>query len=152
MIKKKFYLDKRISGYAPETEIIEFEDDVTEETMHEIFNDWVIDRVETMILEEDVEVPEQRIAPFGFVKTNMLNGKDWSEFRQSGMLWMINSMLQLFGWSIIFNYTVDGEITSVYPARSKYRGFDEATNTKGYIAVSQYMKDNADKLLEEARH
>ena len=45
----------------------------------------------------------------------------------------------------------DGEIINVFPARVKFRGFNEESNTNGYIKISKYMKENADELLEESK-
>lgn len=80
----------------------------------------------------------------------MVNNKSWEEFRSSGMLWWINMILHTFGWAITIEYNDAGNIKSVCPARVKYRGFDENNNTEGYIKVSNYMKENADKLLKES--
>ena len=57
-------------------------------------------------------------------------------------------ILHTFGWAICVDIN-NGKITDVYPARVKYRGFNENCNTAGYIKVSKYMKENADVLLEE---
>lgn len=75
--------------------------------------------------------------------------KSWNEFRDSGMLWMANTILQVFGWSVVVEED-NGNITSVYPARVKYRGFTHETNTKGYIKTANYMKENAEEILKEA--
>ena len=50
-------------------------------------------------------------------------------------------------WAIVLDMNDNGEITGAYPARVKFRGFDEYANDDGYVKVSQYMKDNAAKLL-----
>lgn len=60
-------------------------------------------------------------------------------------------ILHTFGWAICLEMDEDGEITDVYPARVKFRGFNEESNTNGYIKISKYMKENADELLEEAK-
>lgn len=44
----------------------------------------------------------------------------------------------------------EGQINRVYPARVKFRGFDEKTNTDGYKKVSTYLKDNIEELEKEA--
>ena len=75
--------------------------------------------------------------------------KSWNEFRNSGMLWMANTILQVFGWSVVVEED-NGNITSVYPARVKYRGFTHEINTKGYIKTANYMKENAEEILKEA--
>lgn len=80
----------------------------------------------------------------------MVTKKSWKEFKESGFFWWINMILHTFGWAIVMNANDDGEIIEVYPARVKFRGFNEKSNTKGYIKVSEYMKENAADLLEEA--
>lgn len=79
----------------------------------------------------------------------MIKQKSWKEFKDSGMLWWINQALHIFGWAIVFEIE-DNEIKNVYPARVKFRGFSEATQERGYINVSKYMKENAKELLLEA--
>lgn len=82
----------------------------------------------------------------------MVNKKSWKEFRDSGMLWWINMILHTMGWAIAYNFDDDGNISDVFPARVKYRGFSDKNNSEGYIKVSKYMKDNAAELLEEAEN
>lgn len=79
----------------------------------------------------------------------MIDKKSWKEFKDCGLLWYINTFLHMFGWAIIVSIK-EGEIVEVYPARVKFRGFNEESNTNGYRKVSKYMKDNASKLLTEA--
>ena len=80
----------------------------------------------------------------------MIERKTWEQFKDSGMLWWINMVLHTFGWSIVL-VLEKGQIIDVYPARVKFRGFSEKDNTEGYIDVSEYMKENADELLREAK-
>ena len=80
----------------------------------------------------------------------MINKKSWEDFKKSGLLWFVNMLLHTFGWAIVYDIE-DEKITNVYPARVKFRGFPEQSNTEGYIKVSQYMKDNIDELLEESK-
>lgn len=81
----------------------------------------------------------------------MVNKRTWSEFRETGLLWFANSILHMFGWAIVVEMNDNGEITNACPARVKFRGFSEDRNTKGYIQVSKYLKENIDELLEEAK-
>lgn len=74
----------------------------------------------------------------------------WIEFRNSGFLWMINSILHMFGYAIVYNFDNNGKLTHVVPKRVKFRGFSEERNTTGYKQISQYMVDNAEQLLKEA--
>ncbi len=81
----------------------------------------------------------------------MLEQKGWEEFRSAGLLWWINRGLHLFGWVIVCSYDSDsGELTEVYPARCKYRGFAAEDEEAGFIALSRHIKDNAEELLKEA--
>lgn len=82
----------------------------------------------------------------------MIDKKSWSEFRTSGMFWFINTILHAFGWAIVLDIDDNGEVTGCYPARVKFRGFSEEVNTKGYIALSEYLKKNIDDITEEAKN
>ena len=80
----------------------------------------------------------------------MVDKRDWSEFRDSGLLWWINTMLHTFGWAIVFEFDDNKNITNVYPARVKFRGFGDKQIEEGYQKVSKYMIDNADELYKES--
>ena len=76
----------------------------------------------------------------------MLERKTGKEFRESGLLWFINTTLHMFGWAIAWNQDTD----EIYAARTKFRGFDNENNTEGNINVSKYLKENINELLKEA--
>lgn len=78
----------------------------------------------------------------------MITKKEWSEFRNTGLLLFINQILHVFGWSIVFDMDKN-EVKSVYPARVKFRGFDNESVSKSYQKISEYMKNNASELLDE---
>lgn len=80
----------------------------------------------------------------------MINKKSWKEFRESGLLWFINMILHTFGWAITLEVNDDDEITDVYPARVKYRGFSEQINTDGYKKVAKYFAKNYEEILKES--
>jgi len=80
----------------------------------------------------------------------MIAKKSWKEFRESGLLWWVNTMLHTFGWALCIEIDDDGEISNCYPARVKFRGFGNEQVTDGYINLSKYMKENADELLKES--
>lgn len=81
----------------------------------------------------------------------MVTKKSWEEFRTAGLLWFVNGILHVFGWAIVVEIDDETkEITQCYPARVKFRGFNESSNTQGYIKVSRFLKENADELLKEA--
>jgi hypothetical protein len=87
----------------------------------------------------------------------VVDKKTWKEFRECGLLWWINMILHTFGWAIVLSIATEdeegytkGEIIEVYPARVRFRGFDNDNNTKGYIEVSKYLKENAEQLEKES--
>ena len=86
----------------------------------------------------------------------MIEKKTWQEFRESGLFWWINMILHTFGWAIVINFDdynkeIDtGIISEVYPARVKFRGFDENNNTEGYQKVNKFMNENAEQLEKES--
>lgn len=75
----------------------------------------------------------------------MLERKTGKEFRESGLLWFINTTLHVFGWAIAWNSETD----EIYPTRTSFRGFDYAHNDNGYRNVTKYLKENIDKLLND---
>lgn len=82
----------------------------------------------------------------------MVFRKSIKEFRDTGLLWFINTILHMFGWAIAITIdTETREITEIYPARVRFRGFDPDSNDQGYNNVTFYLKNNIDELLKEAR-
>jgi hypothetical protein len=79
----------------------------------------------------------------------MLTKKSWEEFRATGLFWLLNHTLHLFGWAIVYE-TKDGRVAAVYPARTKYRGFTEEDTENGFKRVTTYLKDNINELHKEA--
>lgn len=76
--------------------------------------------------------------------------KTWKEFRATGLLWWINRTLHLFGWAICFDFEDDKKtIKEVYPARCKFRGFDDKSESKGFKNLTKYLKNNVEKLEKE---
>lgn len=81
----------------------------------------------------------------------MIIKRTWKDFQESGLLWWTNQILHTFGWAITLETDEDGNITKAYPARTSFRGFDSGTNDNGYRKVSQFLKDNADQLVNETK-
>jgi hypothetical protein len=85
----------------------------------------------------------------------VITKKSWEEFRETGLLLIVNQFLHIFGWAIVFDFEKDEhgqikELKEVYPARVTFRGFSNKSTEANYKKVSQYMKDNAEELLKEA--
>ena len=75
--------------------------------------------------------------------------KTWGEFRATGLLFFVNSFLQIFGWSIGLEIDDDGNIKEVYPLRSAFRGFSENITDEAYAKLGDYIADNAVKIKDE---
>lgn len=76
----------------------------------------------------------------------------WSQFRESGLLWFINTTLHAFGFAIVLesNSINPNDDYNAYIARTTYRGFTEKSNTTGYRKLARYMKDNSEDIYKEA--
>lgn len=79
----------------------------------------------------------------------MIEKKTWYEFRKTGLLWFINTILHTFGWAIVMEID-NKDVKDIYPARVKFRGFSEEINDEGYKMVSNYLKENIDGIAKEA--
>lgn len=84
------------------------------------------------------------------VKTNTVTKKTWEEFRNTGLLLIINQLLHVFGWALVFEIEEE-KVRTVYPARVTYRGFSEESVDQSYKKVSQYLKDNIEDINKEAQ-
>ena len=82
------------------------------------------------------------------MSNNMIKKKTWKEFRNTGLLWFINTILHAFGWVIVLEYD-DNNIFTAYPARTRFRGFSRESNDKGYLNLTKYMANNSNDLLKE---
>ena len=79
---------------------------------------------------------------------NMVSEPSVEEFCQTGLLMFVNMFLHIFGWAIVVSVDSDG--SSIYPARCKFRGFDEKTEAEAYKRLSHYMRKMADELVKES--
>ena len=80
----------------------------------------------------------------------MVTEATWAEFREKGLLWWINRILQTFGWAIVCEVDQEsGGVLRTYPARVRFRGFDEGTESDGFIKVTHYLASVVDELEEE---
>lgn len=67
------------------------------------------------------------------------------EFRESGALWFVNSILHLFGMAITWNPDTDELKASIV----RYRGFDNKNNDKGYKMLTNYLKEHVNELEKD---
>jgi hypothetical protein len=81
----------------------------------------------------------------------LVKKQTWSQFHKTGLLWWVNRSLHLFGWAICIEIDDKNDIIGVFPARVKFRGFNEETESENFITLSEYMVQNAYNLREEAK-
>lgn len=79
------------------------------------------------------------------IETPSITKKTWDEFKNTRLLWWVNRTLHLFGWCIILEMD-KGIVSSVYPARVTFRGFNAETEEKGYLELSEYLKNNINDI------
>jgi hypothetical protein len=65
------------------------------------------------------------------------------------MLWWVNRALHLFGWALVAVVETDGSVSSMYPARTVFRGFSMAEETEGFTALTKHLQQNAEALVRE---
>ena len=92
----------------------------------------------------------------GSARTEMVTPKTWDEFRDTKLLWWINRILHTFGWAIVAEVNVDSStgnetVLNVYPARVRYRGFGEASESNGFAGLTKYLASVASELEQEAQ-
>ena len=75
--------------------------------------------------------------------------KTYTEFRNAGMLTLVNTILHIFGWAIVYCKDSDG-VESFRPARVLFRGFPEESMSTMYQRISAWMKGHAEELDDEA--
>lgn len=74
----------------------------------------------------------------------------WEELRSSGLLWVVNSFLHLFGLCLVYDFDDETkELNRVFVSHTRFRGFSPECNDRGYKHVTEYMKNNADRLYRE---
>ena len=76
----------------------------------------------------------------------MLDQKTWKEFQNTGLLWLVNTFLHIFGWTLMTQVDDDGNIIGGVPCRTDYRGFTTDINDEGYLKVTDWLKENIDML------
>ena len=76
----------------------------------------------------------------------MLDQKTWEEFQSTGLLWLVNTFLHTFGWTIMTQVDDDGNIIGGVPCRTDFRGFTTDINDEGYLKVTDWLKENIDML------
>jgi len=80
----------------------------------------------------------------------MVTKKTWDDFRSTGLVLFINQILHAFGWAIVFEIDDESKkITDVFPARVKFRGFDNDSVSESYKKITEYISDSHKELLDD---
>lgn len=82
------------------------------------------------------------------MRKKVINKKTWKEFQETGLLLFLNQILHVFGWCIIIEYESD-IVTNVYPARTRFRGFNNKIVSNSYIKIIKYLSKNINNLMDE---
>lgn len=90
--------------------------------------------------------------------TKTVDKRTWDEFRKSGVFMFVNVILHAFGWALVVEVDYDKEtktetslVKNCYPARVKYRGFDESDQTEMHERIANYLANNAPNFPEEIK-
>jgi hypothetical protein len=83
---------------------------------------------------------------------NNVERKTWDDFRSLGLLFYINTILHFMGWAIVVEVDTETKlVTNIYPARVKYRGWDEQSQDEEHAKVAKYLAENAPNFPEEIK-
>lgn len=78
--------------------------------------------------------------------------KTWDDFRAAGLLFFINAILHAFGWAIVVEVDTDTKlVTNCYPARVRYRGWDEKSQEEEHAKIAAYLAENAPNFPQEIK-
>ena len=84
-----------------------------------------------------------------------IHERGWQEFKKSGLLFLVNQFLHIFGWVLVYQYLDNNkyndksEPSNVFVARTSYRGFGDEVQDRGYKHISKYMKEHGEELYDE---
>ena len=82
----------------------------------------------------------------------MIDRRTWDEFRELKLLWWTNRILHAFGWAIVLEVNeADGPVIDAYPARVKFRGFEQSAEEEGFVGLTRYLKETINELEEETK-
>lgn len=68
---------------------------------------------------------------------NASHSAGWGEFRDSGLLWFVNTTLHAFGRVIVLTEDDNGVVTDVEFRHTDWRGFSEQTQASGYERLAK---------------
>lgn len=81
----------------------------------------------------------------------MIERKEWQEFSNNGLLWIVNKGLLCIGWTIVLVRDEDDNVVDVFPAKVKARYFSKETDEKGRKLFNKFRKDNEEEITHGER-
>jgi hypothetical protein len=76
--------------------------------------------------------------------------RSWEEFRETGLLYFINSFLHIFGWEITAYIDGEGKTVECCPTQTDFREINIDSAKLSYKKLARYMKDHSHKLWATA--
>ena len=74
----------------------------------------------------------------------------WDYFWNTGIITIINNIITAFGFGLCAQRDLDGNVISVYPARTSSRGLSELSTNIGLEHFGRFMAENASILYNES--
>lgn len=71
---------------------------------------------------------------------NMKNRQAWLKFKDSGLLWLINGLLQHMGYVIAFKFDDHDNLIDVYPMEANFKGFTDELEQKGRCSLGKHLE------------
>ena len=70
---------------------------------------------------------------------------DVGEFQDTGLVLFVNEFLHIFGWTLVVEIDDYGGKT-LYPAKTKFRGFPEGSVSRAYDKLGAYISSHIDEI------
>jgi len=79
----------------------------------------------------------------------MVERRTVKEFRETGLLVLVNQFLHIFGWALVVEVDDNGKVIDFFPAYCKFRGFSNETTMRAYQRVTKHIADRLPSLLKD---
>lgn len=76
--------------------------------------------------------------------------QSWEDFRLAGLLWYVNRILHVFGWTIVLEVNDDDTIADAWPSRTRWKGFSPELDAVNFDRMRQTMRDVGTESIARA--
>lgn len=97
-----------------------------------------------------LDLVDRYIAAPGSLDNPHLRERPIEEFQATGLVFLVNSILHVFGWALTIVCERDGSMSRLYPSRTSYRGFAPEAVERGYGKLNDYLCGNVHRITAEA--